>query len=107
MSRARRVRGRWVVPHITPKQELYLRRLLQQAFVKLIPTGYDSHHLNTMLASEASIAIDRVKRLLAEHAAMQACSQIVVSHDSTSSPSDHQPSHVKMARAALEMKVQS
>lgn len=59
---------------ISPAQETYLRRLLKEAFSKLIPPpfGLDAHHLERVTRETAGAAIDRLKALLAEHRARQA-----------------------------------
>lgn len=69
--RAQRARDRY---RITQPQEVYLRRLLNEAFTKLIPAPFnlDAHHLNNVTRETASAAIDRLKVLLAEHRAAQA-----------------------------------
>lgn len=46
---------------ITSAQETYLRRLANEAFSHLFPSGVDSHHLGGMTMEEASQHIDRLK----------------------------------------------
>lgn len=63
------MRGRWS-PHrrgtATDRQRAYLRRLLNEAFARLIRGGpnLDPHHLENVSRAEASAAIDRLRALL-------------------------------------------
>jgi hypothetical protein len=57
-----------MTPRITGPQQAYLKRLLDQAFARLIHhgLGLDRHHLDGVSRAEASAAIDALKRLLAK-----------------------------------------
>jgi hypothetical protein len=48
---------------ITGPQESYLKRLANEAFVHLVRSGVDAHHLDRLTKQEASAAIARLIEL--------------------------------------------